>query len=126
MPRVLCVMLLIALLFGSCYSQNCACQEKALECEQPHYQTRPSSCKEIKQYDPFSQSGYYIVMKSNGDLVKVYCYMDELCGYVGGWKRVAFLDMTDAGQQCPPGLRLYSANGVRACGRSASSDGSCH
>ena len=35
----------------------------------------------------------------------------------GLWTRVAYLNMTDPSQQCPPSWRLYSANGVRACGR---------
>ena len=38
------------------------------------------------------------------------------CG-PGEWYRVAYLNMSDPTQQCPPSLRLYSANGVRACGR---------
>jgi hypothetical protein len=38
------------------------------------------------------------------------------CG-PGQWYRVAYLDMSDPTQQCPPSLRLYSASGVRACGR---------
>ena len=33
------------------------------------------------------------------------------------WTRVAYLNMTDPLQQCPPSWRPYSANGVRACGR---------
>ena len=38
------------------------------------------------------------------------------CG-VGLWTRVAYLNMSDPVQQCPSSWRLYSANGVRACGR---------
>ena len=38
------------------------------------------------------------------------------CG-PGQWYRVAYLNMSDPTQQCPPSLRLYSANGIRACGR---------
>lgn len=38
------------------------------------------------------------------------------CGY-GIWTRVAYLNMSDPIQQCPSSWRLYSANGVRACGR---------
>ena len=39
-----------------------------------------------------------------------------MCGD-GLWTRVAYLNMTDPLQQCPASWRLYSANGVRACGR---------
>ena len=51
--------------------------------------------------------------------------MDELCGSGGGWTRLAYLDMSDATQNCPSGFRLYQSGGVRACGRATSSEGSC-
>ena len=38
------------------------------------------------------------------------------CG-PGHWYHVVYFNMSDPTQQCPPSLRLYSANGVRACGR---------
>ena len=44
------------------------------------------------------------------------------CG-PGPWTRVAYLNMSDPVQQCPSSWRLYSANGVRACGRPS---GGCH
>ena len=47
------------------------------------------------------------------------------CGS-GLWTRVAYLNMTDPLQQCPPSWRLYSANGVRACGRQVSTTGGCN
>ena len=37
------------------------------------------------------------------------------CGS-GQWTAVTYLNMSDRLQQCPPSWRLYSANGVRACG----------
>ena len=43
----------------------------------------------------------------------------------GLWKRVAYLNMSDPSQQCPSAWRLYSTNGVRACGRSVTSRQSC-
>ena len=42
------------------------------------------------------------------------------------WTRVAYLNMTDPSQQCPPSWRLYSANGVRACGRPVTTTGGCY
>ena len=51
--------------------------------------------------------------------------MDELCGSVGGWTRLAYLDITDSAENCPSGFRLYQSGGVRACGRATSSGGSC-
>ena len=46
------------------------------------------------------------------------------CG-AGLWYRVAFLNMSDPSQQCPSAWRLVTTNGVRACGRPASSGSSC-
>ena len=43
---------------------------------------------------------------------------------LGQWTRVAYLNMSDPVQQCPSSWRLYSANGVRACGRA--SDSGCN
>ena len=42
----------------------------------------------------------------------------------GLWYRVAYLNMTDPSQQCPPAWREYNNSGVRACGRPASNGGS--
>ena len=47
----------------------------------------------------------------------------ELCGSGGGWTRLAYLDMSDATQNCPSGFRLYQSGGVRACGRTNSGAG---
>ena len=41
----------------------------------------------------------------------------EPCGSGGGWTRLAYLDMSDATQNCPSGFRLYQSGGVRACGQ---------
>ena len=46
------------------------------------------------------------------------------CGS-GLWTRIAYLNMYDPLEQCPPSWRLYSANGVRACGRQ-NTTGGCH
>ena len=46
------------------------------------------------------------------------------CG-AGLWYRVAFVNMSDPSQQCPSAWRLVTTNGVRACGRLASSGPSC-
>ena len=46
------------------------------------------------------------------------------CG-PGLWWRVTHLNMTDPSQQCPPVWRKYNTSGVRACGRPATSIGSC-
>ena len=42
-----------------------------------------------------------------------------------GWRRVAFLNMTDPTQQCPDSWREYGQDSVRACGRQESGVASC-
>ena len=81
---------------------------------------RPVSCKDIKAVLPNSPTGYYHVNSQN-----IYCNMGELCGTGGGWTRLAYLDMSDSTVNCPTGFRLYQSGGVRVCGRSVSSSGSC-
>ena len=49
----------------------------------------------------------------------------ELCGLGGGWTRLAYLNMSNATQNCPSGFRLYQSGSVRACGRPVTSSGSC-
>ena len=85
----------------------------------------PTSCKEIKERQPLSPSGMYLLMANSTATYSVYCNMDELCGSGGGWTRLAYLDMTDSTENCPSGFRLYQSGGVRACGRTKSSGGSC-
>ena len=46
------------------------------------------------------------------------------CG-PGLWWHMAYLNMTDPSQQCPPAWREYNTSGVRACGRPVTSVGSC-
>ena len=84
----------------------------------------PTSCQEIKNKQPNSPSGVYL-LATNGGTKHTYCNMEELCGSGGGWTRLGYLDMTDATVNCPSGFRLYQSGGVRACGRTTSSGGSC-
>ena len=84
----------------------------------------PTSCEEIKNKQPNSPSGVYLLATGN-ETTQVYCNMEELCGSGGGWTRLAYLDMSDATQNCPSGFRLYQSGGVRACGRPATNSGSC-
>uniref|UniRef100_A0A1X7UKC8 Uncharacterized protein n=1 Tax=Amphimedon queenslandica TaxID=400682 RepID=A0A1X7UKC8_AMPQE len=58
----------------------------------------------------------------------MYCDMKELelaqpCGSGVGWTRLAYLDMSDATQNCPSGFRLYQSGGVRACGKPSRGSG---
>ena len=83
----------------------------------------PTSCKEIKERQALSPSGYYILVALNGGAYETYCNMGTLCGSGRGWTRLAYLDMSDATQNCPSGFRLYQSGGVRACGRTNSGAG---
>ena len=75
-----------------------------------------TSCKEIKERQPLSPSGVYLLSNTSSTYT-AYCNMEELCNSNGGWTRLAYLDMTDATQNCPSGFGLYQSGGVRACGK---------
>ena len=90
------------------------------------------SCEDILTKWPSSSSGYYLIADVNGNVRHVYCHMESLCGKGGGWRRVAHLNMTDSNEVCPEQFRQYPLSndqsdhkGIRACGRPASSGGSC-
>ena len=72
---------------------------------------QPISCEDIKKLRPNSPTGYYYI-----NCQTIYCNMDQLCGSGGGWTRVAYLDMSDATQNCPSGFRPYQVGGKRVCG----------
>ena len=68
-----------------------------------------------------------IIVDNGGTRQSIYCDMEEpeLCGSRGGWTKLAYLNMSNDTQNCPPGFRLYQSGGVRACGRSLTGSGSC-
>ena len=79
------------------------------------------SCLEISQCINFQlPSEYYWITGSNGTAVQVYCDMDRDCSCssasVGGWSRVAYLNMADPTHQCPPAWREITEP-VRTCAR---------
>ena len=52
-----------------------------------------------------------------GSVVQVYCDMEGTnCGGEGGWRRVAYINMTQAGATCPVGLNQRSFNNKSYCG----------
>ena len=83
------------------------------------------SCEAIHKKWPNNPSGYYNITSNNGSVHQVYCHMESLCNSTGGWMRIANLNMTDSECNCPDELSLYSRGGVHACGRPATSSGSC-
>ena len=48
----------------------------------------------------------------------------SICNGTPGWRRVAFINMTDTSYNCPTGLNLTSYS-KRTCGRSHTTDGGC-
>ena len=90
----------------------------------------PTSCQEIKNKQPNSPSGWYLLATINSSNIYtnyVYCQLETYICNSTGWRRVAHFDMRNNNETCPSGFRLYSSSGVRACGRpiSASNTGSC-
>ena len=102
--------------------------------------TAATSCHEIYKGNPHAPSGKYW-LRGEQQVTEQYCNMDGTYdGIKGGWLRVAYWDMEDAGTSCPsplqetdPGKRLcikslptgcssvvYNTHGVpysRICGR---------
>ena len=73
----------------------------------------PSGCLEILQENNLAPSGFYKIRAFNGTLISVYCDMEgSNCDGVGGWMRVGYLDMSQPGATCPPGLSTYYFNGI--------------
>ena len=75
------------------------------------------SCHDILQSDQDALSGYYTITV-NESLVEVYCDMEgSNCDGEGGWTRVAFVNMSEPGSSCPPGLEEYDniTNGSLLC-----------
>ena len=78
------------------------------------------SCNEIfSKSRELRPSGLYWLSAQNGTVVQVHCYMNmECCGTVGGWYRIAWLNMNDTLHSCPYGWRYI--NSPRSCGRTNS------
>ena len=73
-----------------------------------HIARNVSSCYSILQSNPTALSGYYNITLSNGSQVEVYCDMEgSHCDEEGGWTRITFVNMSEPGSSCPPGLVQY-------------------
>ena len=79
-----------------------------------------TSCLQISQCNPQLPSEFYWITSSNGTAIQIYCDMARQCtcnnNSVGGWSRVAYLNMTDPTHECPPEWREITEP-VRTCGR---------
>ena len=68
-----------------------------------------SSCREIKEDDPSSPSGYYYIRPGSRPLVRAYCDMSRSCGGItGGWMRMTKIDMRNTSDSCPHGLKTLT------------------
>ena len=85
------------------------------------------SCRAISENRPDLPSGNYWIRSSNGTAIQLYCDMARQCCNMTteGWTRIAYLNMTDSNQQCPPIWQEISTSGVRACARTTNSTASC-
>lgn len=76
------------------------------------------SCHDIFNRYPSVSSGYYQIQLVNGSDAQVYCDMEGVhCGGEGGWMRVAFVNMSQAGSTCPIGLHYRNISNLPFCGR---------
>ena len=75
------------------------------------------SCAALLAFSPTTPSGYYWVRAGNGSAVRVYCDMTRSCGGVtGGWMRVASLNTSNTGTQCPGDFSLTNTTNIQLCG----------
>lgn len=72
-----------------------------------------NNCSDVLKLLPTAESGYYNITLDNGNLMEVYCDMEGTnCGGEGGWMRIADIDMTTPGTNCPEGLYMYDLTGI--------------
>ena len=79
------------------------------------------NCSQILQTSSAAPSGFYKIQAPNGSLISVYCDMEgSNCDGKGGWMRVGYLNMSEPGATCPPGLTLrqFSSIDHGVCGLS--------
>ena len=87
------------------------------------------SCNALLQAFPLATSGYYNVTLKNGSIITVYCDMEgSNCDDKGGWMKVGYLNMSEPGASCPPGLTLQQHNNIDhdLCGQPFSYSAGCY
>ena len=102
----------------SCYGLNATLQEAVGRLQHEIRSLRrpgrstcypATSCRQIKEDDPNSPSGYYYVQSGSRSFVRAYCDMTRSCGGItGGWMRVTKLDMRNVSDSCPNGLKTLT------------------
>lgn len=72
-------------------------ERKPLDC--------PRSCNDILSLKPKASSGYYRITTDDDDTEEeVYCEMEGTNCKEKGWTRIAYVNMSQPGMECPPGL----------------------
>lgn len=85
-----------------------------------------TSCKEILDAFPYTESGSFWLRNPAGRVFQAYCNMNISCGPNGnitGWMRVANFDLTDPTQVCPQGDFRLETGTSRYCVRSINTFG---
>ena len=80
--------------------------------------SKDGQCPTIEEREEARNQLHHIANRITG-----YPYR-HTCDGTTGWKRVAFINMTDTSHSCPPGLRLTSFS-KRTCGRTHTTYGGC-
>ena len=86
-----------------------------------------NSCHQIYQCNSLAPSGRYWILTEDDDGYRVnlmYCDMETLLNGTRGWTRVAYINMTEDGAQCPTNLRTITST-KNLCTRRVSNTASC-
>lgn len=87
-----------------------------------HERYPATSCREILEAFPDTDSGEFWLRTPSGRVFQAYCNMEVACGpynNITGWMRVADIDLTDATQQCPQGNFRLVTGTSRYCVRNS-------
>ena len=78
-------------------------------------------CSPMEDREMVKREIFEIVKQSVQEIAASYSYT---CNGTPGWRRVAYINMTDTNYNCPTGLNLTSYS-KRTCGRSHTNSGGC-
>ena len=74
---------------------------------------RYGSCRNLLKAFPAATSDYYSLVLNNGSIITIYCDMEgSNCDGNGGCMRVGYLNMSEPGGTCSPGLTLQQFNNI--------------
>ena len=79
-------------------------------------------CSPMEDREMVKREIFEVVEQSVQEIVASYSYT---CNGTPGWKRVAFINMTDTSYNCPTGLNLTSYSNRTSCGRAHTNGREC-